>query len=197
MQKKEEGEEVSYFYNTTKEGRPKSYITITDRDVEFFKHLRKEQMKEREKFEKRNKDKKYHDLGLVFCQSNGLPMWGDSIGKALKDFIQSNNLKPITMHGFRHTHCTLLILAGFDEAYVAMRVGHQSPITTRKNYLHVSRNNAPDLGAGFERILQENKVFTEEEIADASRKTEKILNRPQIKHWSNWTVNGQLAGGGH
>jgi integrase len=175
--KKEEGEENAYFYNTTKEGKPKSYIKITEKDVKFLKHLRKEQVKERRRFEKKNKEKrKYHDLNLVFCQNNGVPLWGESIGKALKDFIESNGLKPITIHGLRHTHCTLLLLAGVDDAYVALRVGHRDSTTTRRIYFHVDRGNIPDLGNIFEKILEGDKIFTKEEAENADKRANILLD---------------------
>jgi|LSQX01.1.fsa_nt_gb integrase len=174
---KEQGEENAYFYNTTKEGKPKSYIKITEKDVKFLKHLRKEQVKERRRFEKKNKGKrKYHDLNFVFCQNNGMPMRGKSLGDAFTDFVESNRLKRITIHGLRHTHCTLLLLAGVDDAYVALRVGHQDSTTTRRIYFHVDRGNTPDLGKIFEELLEGGKMFSKEEMKNAYKKANIILD---------------------
>ncbi len=177
---KEIYEDKGYFFNTTKEGKPKSYIKITDKDMAFLKQLRKEQMKERRKFEKRNPGK-YHDKNLVFCQRNGLPLWGDNIADTLKEFIESNNLKPITLHGFRHTHCTLLILAGVDDAYVAQRLGHQDPAFSRRKYVHVPRGNTPNIGDIFEKLLENGEEFDDKltlaERIDAEKKAELILDK--------------------
>lgn len=53
---------------------------------------------------------------------------------------QSNyNLKSITTHGFRHTHCSLLFEAGAIIKEVQDRLGHSDVQTTLNIYAHVSK----------------------------------------------------------
>ena len=43
----------------------------------------------------------------------------------------------ITVHGFRHTHASLLLYNGVSIASVAKRLGHADMTTTQKTYLHI------------------------------------------------------------
>jgi integrase len=43
------------------------------------------------------------------------------------------------LHDLRHTHATLLLLAGVPINAVASRLGHSSPVTTMTVYAHVLR----------------------------------------------------------
>jgi integrase len=43
------------------------------------------------------------------------------------------------LHDLRHTHATLLLLAGVPINAVAGRLGHSSPVTTMTVYAHVLR----------------------------------------------------------
>lgn len=46
---------------------------------------------------------------------------------------------PISIHGLRHTHASLLLFAGVSIASVSKRLGHASMNTTQETYLHVIR----------------------------------------------------------
>ena len=46
-------------------------------------------------------------------------------------------LKRITFHGLRHTHATLLLLAGVNVKAVSARLGHSSIQITLDSYAHL------------------------------------------------------------
>lgn len=50
------------------------------------------------------------------------------------------NIKRISTHGFRHTHCSLLLEAGVKIKDVQKRLGHSYIKTTMNIYAHVSPN---------------------------------------------------------
>lgn len=158
---KKEGEEHTYFFNTTKEGKVKSHITITDDDVMFLKEHRKTQFKERQDYKRRE----YHDLNFVFCSNNGLPMHSGTVSRAFTDFIKSNNLRPITFHGLRHSHCSILLAQGVPWMYVAQRLGHAS-FTTQAKYSHVRRDGAPNLGDIFDRAMKGNFIDGDKVVSE-------------------------------
>ena len=65
----------------------------------------------------------------------------------LSSIYSSNKLRPITAHGFRHTHCTLALQSGhFKVPEVMHRLGHKDIKVTMQVYTHVTaetmENNA-------------------------------------------------------
>ncbi|HCU0710950.1 TPA: tyrosine-type recombinase/integrase, partial [Enterococcus faecalis] len=52
---------------------------------------------------------------------------------------KNKELKYITTHGFRHTHCSLLFEAGASIKEVQERLGHSDVHTTLNIYAHVSK----------------------------------------------------------
>jgi integrase len=58
---------------------------------------------------------------------------------ALKDILHSLGITPITIHGLRHTHASVLLYKNVSIYYVSERLGHSSIETTQKRYAHVVR----------------------------------------------------------
>lgn len=58
--------------------------------------------------------------------------------KWLHSVIDSMDIKPITIHGFRHTHCSALFSAGASIKEVQQRLGHTDVKTTMDIYTHVT-----------------------------------------------------------
>ena len=59
----------------------------------------------------------------------------------LKRICQKHQLKEIKVHGFRHTHCSLLFEAGVPMKDVKERLGHTDIKTTMNIYTHVTKNS--------------------------------------------------------
>jgi integrase len=106
--------------------------------------------------------KAYHDLDLVFAKewgdlhgredSLGLPLQSNSLGqREFARVLKAANVRPITVHGLRHTSATLLLQAGVAPQVVKQRLGHQLVATTMEIYAHalpsMSRDAAQRLGA--------------------------------------------------
>ncbi|MHC5226927.1 tyrosine-type recombinase/integrase [Enterococcus sp. LJL99] len=58
--------------------------------------------------------------------------------KVLTRICKENNFNDITIHGFRHTHCSLLFEAGLSIKEVQVRLGHSDIHTTMNIYTHVT-----------------------------------------------------------
>jgi integrase len=58
----------------------------------------------------------------------------------LRKMIAELGIKPITLHGLRHTHASLLISKGIDVAYVSERLGHSNVTITQNTYFHLLSN---------------------------------------------------------
>lgn len=54
----------------------------------------------------------------------------------LRCLTKELDIKPISFHGLRHSHASILINNGVDIAYVSERLGHSSVSVTQKVYFH-------------------------------------------------------------
>jgi len=166
---KKEGEETAHFLGPTKEGKPKSYIQISSRDVEFLKQHRKEQLEQRLRYRG-----EYHDNNLVFCNNNGTYLRNDVVSKAFTNFAKSNGFN-ITFHGLRHSHCTHLLAAGVPSMEVARRLGHQDAATSEKFYSHVEKSGSINLGEFYDSILEAKKKVSAEAMIEGTKKAARLL----------------------
>ncbi|HGX0852569.1 TPA: site-specific integrase, partial [Enterococcus faecalis] len=77
---------------------------------------------------------------LIFSNSNNTLMNPQITRKFILQVLNKNKeLKYITTHGFRHTHCSLLFEAGASIKEVQERLGHSDVHTTLDIYAHVSK----------------------------------------------------------
>lgn len=166
---KKEGEETGHFLGSTKEGRPKSYIQISNKDVEFLKQHRKDQLEQRMRYRG-----KYHDNNLVFCKNDGTYLRNDAVGKAFSEFAKTNGFN-VTFHGLRHSHCTHLLAAGVSNMEVARRLGHQDPATSERFYSHVEKGRRINLGEFYDDILEGKKTVSKEAQAKAEKEAIRLL----------------------
>lgn len=80
-----------------------------------------------------------HDENFVF--TNHAQEWTrlKSINNILKTFYGHHpKLKEITVHGFRHTHASLLFEAGIEAKAISDRLGHTNIQTTLDLYTHLN-----------------------------------------------------------
>lgn len=57
--------------------------------------------------------------------------------KVLERHCKKIGIEPITVHGLRHTHASLLMGSGVSIASISKRLGHSSINTTQKVYVHL------------------------------------------------------------
>src|SRR5699024_11052183 len=89
-------------------------------------------IKEEEQFIFNNKDNKHYHTG--------------SASRWLKELIKKYDLKPITLHQFRHTHASLLYESGMDIKNIQNRLGHSTIVTTLNTYTHLNKKASNDVG---------------------------------------------------
>lgn len=75
---------------------------------------------------------------LIFPNTKNELMIPTKPDQKLDRIIKKNELKRITIHGFRHTHCSLLFEAGASVKEVQDRLGHSDIQTTMNIYAHVT-----------------------------------------------------------
>ncbi|MBD8522744.1 tyrosine-type recombinase/integrase [Lysinibacillus fusiformis] len=66
-------------------------------------------------------------------------LYPSTASRWLSSIYSSNKLRPITAHGFRHTHCTLALQSRhFTVPEVMHRLGHKDIKVTMQVYTHVT-----------------------------------------------------------
>lgn len=79
---------------------------------------------------------------LLFCKLDKNKMYSLSKPRAvLKSVCSRYNFKMIHIHGFRHTHASLLFESGIPMEVVKERLGHSDIQTTVNIYTHVTQKN--------------------------------------------------------
>ena len=90
----------------------------------------------------------------VCAYPGGKIMTADNWGRAFRSTLCSAGLKKIRLHDLRHTHASLLIIAGEPIHLVAKRLGHANVQTTWKRYIHLLPSSDGDAAAHFADILK-------------------------------------------
>lgn len=75
---------------------------------------------------------------LVFSNEKNMFLQPMIINDWIDQIIKNHEIKEITAHGFRHTHCSLLFEAGASLKEVQDRLGHSDIQTTMNIYTHVT-----------------------------------------------------------
>ena len=71
----------------------------------------------------------------------------------LKRICKKNEFKLIKVHGFRHTHCSLLFESGFTIQEVQDRLGHSDLKTTMSIYAHVTEKHRDNMADKFAKFM--------------------------------------------
>lgn len=77
--------------------------------------------------------------GLVFYSpsSKYKVISNNAANKALESILAKLNIEPISIHGLRHTHASILLYKKVSIYYVSERLGHGDIDTTLKYYAHI------------------------------------------------------------
>ena len=140
------GRGAEHHINSTKEGKPKSYMDLDPEDMEFLRQHKRNQA--RQKLISSN----WQDNDLVFPASDGSYLRNEHVTREFTLFLRGIGYEGFTFHGLRHTHCTLLLRDGADLWYVMQRLGH-SNLGTTNEYAHVLQAKKAGLGTMFRNIL--------------------------------------------
>lgn len=115
-----------------KSDRSRRTIDIDKETLTAVKGGRRAQLEERIAYEG-----EWQDTGFIFTRKNGTLSDPDVISLSFDKIMARLGLKPVRFHDMRHTHATLLLLAGVPPHVVSMRLGHRSVAFTLQQYAHV------------------------------------------------------------
>lgn len=85
----------------------------------------------------------------MFPSEDGAIMSDSLPRKWMHQLLRDKELRPITIHGFRHTHASLCFEAGMTLKQVQHRLGHSDLKTTMNIYTHITKQAKDDLGEKF------------------------------------------------
>ena len=71
----------------------------------------------------------------------------------LHKYIKRACVAPISLHGFRHSHASLLIELGFAPTAIADRLGHENVTTTLNTYSHMFPSKQSEIAAKLDKLF--------------------------------------------
>ncbi len=94
--------------------------------------------------------------GYVFTNWAGQPLWASTVQHALKRECARLGLPPVTPHGLRHLHASLLLHEGLPVTAVSARLGHANPQVTMSIYAHALAGQDAQAAMAIGRALAVN-----------------------------------------
>ncbi|MCD8027996.1 MAG: site-specific integrase [Erysipelotrichaceae bacterium] len=108
----------------------------------------------------------YFEVKSVFPKTNELFEFGKTknisfatLDRRLKKYLSIAGTPKITMHGFRHSHATLLNELTSDLKAISARLGHDDISTTLKIYVHSNVKTQENLAQLIENELQKERQY--------------------------------------
>ena len=114
-------------------------LPIDAQTIEMLKIWKKEQARELLQFGINTNTK--NQLIFTYVNADGdinQPLHADYSNSILKRLEKKYKFKHVTIHGFRHTHATLLLEGGASIKETQDRLGHKNAETTLNTYSHVT-----------------------------------------------------------
>lgn len=140
------GKDNRLYLEQPKTKHSKRIVSLDKQTMEVLKHWKKEQRKIMFQLGYNT----MNDEQLVFSNIENSFLQVSKPRKWMLQTIHKNNLKEISIHGFRHTHATLLLEAGVSPKVISERLGHSSIQITLDLYSHVTEEmerEVPDIFA--------------------------------------------------
>ena len=138
-------------------GKTKNSVRVLDMDSETMNYLSQWNSKQKNNL---------IQLGSILNQDNFIfPTINNSITSVSKPdqwnraICKKYELRRIKIHGFRHTHASLLFEAGVSMKDVKERLGHSDITTTMNIYTHVTKNKKKETALNFARYMSDSASY--------------------------------------
>lgn len=125
---------------TPKTKNSKRVISIDPTTLSILKSWKKDQIKIYFKNGKHFEG----DDNFIFTNQRGDWVHIHNFIPYFKRFVTDHKLKPITPHGLRHTHASLLFSAGVEPKNISDRLGHSTVQITLDLYTHITEEQRTD-----------------------------------------------------
>lgn len=138
-----------HLFQTPKTKDSKRLISLDNKTIALLKKWRISQMEDGFANGKINGSN-----NLVFTREDGTPLRLAYLNEKLNILIKKHNLHTITIHGFRHTHASLLFEAGASIKEVQVRLGHTYIQMTMNIYTHVTNTLKEQTASKFQKYIE-------------------------------------------
>lgn len=125
---------------TPKTKNSKRVISIDSATLSILKSWKKDQIK----IYFKNGKHFGGDENFIFTNNRGDWVHIHNFIRYFKRFIADHKLKPITPHGLRHTHASLLFSADVEPKNISDRLGHSTVQITLDLYTHITEEQRTD-----------------------------------------------------
>lgn len=142
---------------------PKTHQARTiDLDSITVEKLR--QHRERQAEDRQGWGDDYRDEDLVFAREDGSPVHPHSFSQTFERVVARSGLRPIPLHGLRHTHATVGLSLGVPAKVISERLGHEDVAFTLKQYAHVLPGMQADAARRIaSAVMDDDKAVDREE----------------------------------
>jgi integrase len=89
----------------------------------------------------------------VFADERGRWLSPPAVTQTFKRAVRGVDVPPLTLHGTRHIHATLLLKASVPLHVVSRRLGHASEAFTAAVYAHVLPGQQREAAETFSRLV--------------------------------------------
>jgi integrase len=130
---------------------------------------------------------------FVFINHDGTPVTPNAVALSFQRTIKRAGLRNIRIHDLRHTHATLMLLAGVHPKVVSERLGHANISITMDIYSHALPGMQEEAAEKFERVLDEN--FHENSDPNVSKmlaNSEDLASRPYRSRTCDTLIKSQV-----
>ncbi|ATP35463.1 tyrosine-type recombinase/integrase [Ligilactobacillus salivarius] len=132
--------------------KTKTSNRVISLDVETIQVLKAWQLEQRKQLLKLGINS-MNKQQLIFSNTKNKFIIIPTVRLAIKQIAKKAGIYPITTHGFRHTHATLLFASGMDIKQVQARLGHSNVQTTLNIYTHAIQDKQDKIGDEFAKYI--------------------------------------------
>lgn len=135
---------------TPKTNSSNRIISIDNKTLDVLKHWKTQQRIDSLKFGHNTINKGQYVFTNIITNKRLYP---EHCNKKLDKICKQHNFKRIKIHGFRHTHCSLLFEAGLSIQEVQDRLGHGDIKTTMDIYAHITEKQREKVAEKFAKYI--------------------------------------------
>ena len=127
------GPKIGLYEDTPKTASSVRHVALPKQVMDTLKRVQVQQ-------KKRQFELGYIASDAVIQGITGQPLYPQVLQRWFTRFIERSGLPPITLHGLRHTHASMLAHMNTDKMQISERLGHSELSTTLNIYTHLFEN---------------------------------------------------------